>query len=72
MVLPVAEALTTPCLTSRMSPASREKLKEKYKVAKLYGIKAAWCVLSGSCALELAKQVGKGEIVKHGKKKLVH
>jgi len=30
-VLPVAEALTTPCLTSRMRPASREKLKEKAK-----------------------------------------
>lgn len=70
MVLPVAEALTTPCLTSRMNPNAREKLKEKYIIGKRYGIKAAWGVVTGSGALELAKEVAKGEIVKQGKKKV--
>ena len=70
MILPIAEALTTPCLTSRMNPAAREELKEKYRVAKRYGIKAAWGVVTGSGVLELAKEVAKGEIVKHGKKKV--
>lgn len=70
MVLPVAEALTTPCLTSKMNTSAREELKEKYRVAKRYGIKAAWGVVTGSGVLELAKEVAKGEIVKHGKKKV--
>ena len=36
MVLPVAEALTPPCLTSRMNPAARRKLKEQYRIAKRF------------------------------------
>lgn len=51
MVLPVADALTTPCLTSQMNPAAREKLKENYRIAKRYGIKAAWGVITGSGSL---------------------
>jgi len=70
MVLPVAEALTTPCLMSVMNPAARKILKEKYRVAKRYGIKAAWGVVTGSGVLELAKEAAKGEIIKHGKKKI--
>ena len=66
MVLPVAEALTTPSLTSHMTPTARQKLKENYRVAKRYGIKAAWGVVT----LELAKEVAKGEIVKQGKQKV--
>ena len=70
MVLPVAEGLTTPCLTSRMSPEAREKLKEKYRITKCYGIKAAWGVVTGSGVLELAKEVAKGEVIAQGKKKV--
>jgi len=70
MVLPVAEALTTPSLTSRMNPAARKKLKEQYRVAKRYGIKAAWGIVTGSGVLELAKEVSKGAIVDQGKKKV--
>ena len=70
MVLPVAEALTTPSLTSHMTPTARQKLKENYRVAKRYGIKAAWGVVTGSGVLELAKEVAKGEIVKQGKQKV--
>jgi len=60
MVLPVAEGLTTPSLTSRINPAARDKLKEKYRIAKRYGIKAAWGVVTGSGVLKLAKEVAKG------------
>jgi hypothetical protein len=70
MVLPIAEALTTPCLTSRMNPAAREKLKEKYRTAKKYGIKAAWGVVTGSGILELGKEYVKGEVITRGKKKI--
>ena len=70
MVLPVAEALSTPCLTSKMNPAAREKLKEQYRVAKRYGIKAAWGVVTGSGIFELTKEIAKGEIVKQGKEKV--
>jgi hypothetical protein len=70
MILPLAEALTTPSLTSSMNPAARQKLKEKYRVAKRYGIKAAWGVVTGSGVLELTKEVVKGEIVRQGKKKV--
>ena len=70
MVLPVAEDLTTPSLTSHMNPVARQKLKEKYRVAKRYGIKAAWGVVTGSGVFELAKEVAKGEIVKQGKQKV--
>ena len=70
MVLPVAEALTTPSLTSRMNPAARARFKEKYRVAKKYGIKAAWGVVTGSGVLELAKEVVKGEVVHQGKERL--
>lgn len=72
MVLPVAEAITTPCLTNSMNPAAREKLKERYRKAKRYGIKAAWGVITGAGVLELAKEVAKGEVVRHGKKKWGH
>jgi hypothetical protein len=51
-------------------PAAREELKEKYRVAKRYGIKAAWGVVTGSGVLELVKEVAKGELVKHSKKKV--
>ncbi len=70
MVLPVSEALTTPCLTSRMNPEARKKLMEKYRSAKKYGIKAAWGTVTGAGVLELGKEVVKGEAVKYGKEKL--
>jgi hypothetical protein len=53
-----------------MNPAAREELKEKYRVAKSYSIKAASGVVPGFGVLELAKEVAKSEIVKHGKKKV--
>ena len=70
MVLPVAEALTTPCLTSSMSPIARQKLKDRYRIAKNYGIKAAWGVVTGGGVLQLATEVAKGEVIKHGKQKV--
>lgn len=70
MVLPVADALTTPCLTSHMNPVARNKLKEKYRTAKSYGIKAAWGVVTGSGVLEVAIDVAKGEIIRNGKQKI--
>ena len=70
MVLPVAEALTTPCLTRRMNPAARKQLKEKYRVAKRYGIKAAWGVVTGAGILELGKEVIKGEIINRSREKI--
>ena len=70
MVLPIAEALTTPCLTSRMSPAAREKLKEKYRTGKKYGIKAAWGVVTGAGLLEVGKDVIKGEVINRGKNRI--
>jgi hypothetical protein len=70
MVLPVADALTTPCLTNSMNPVARQKLKERYRIAKRYGIKAAWGVVTGSGILQLAKEVAKGKIVKQGKRKV--
>jgi len=69
MVLPVAEALTTPCLTGRMNPTARSKLKEQSRVAKKYGIRAVWGVVTGGGILELASEIAKGEIVKQGKEK---
>jgi len=41
MVLPIADALRTPCLTNSMNPVARQKLKEQYCIAKMYGIKTA-------------------------------
>jgi hypothetical protein len=70
MVLPIADALTTPCLTNGMNPVAREKLKEQYRIAKRYGIKAAWGVVTGSGVVELATEVVKGEIVRQGKQKV--
>ena len=70
MVLPIADALRTPCLTNSMNPVARQKLKERYRIAKRYSIKADWGVVTGSGVLELAKEVAKGEIVKQGKQKV--
>ncbi len=69
MVLPVADALTTPSLTNNMNPVARQKLKEQYRTAKQYGIKMAWGVVTGSGILHLSYEVAKGEILKHGKQK---
>lgn len=54
MPLPIADALPTPCLTNNMNPVARKKLKEEYRKAKAYRIKAAWGVVTGSGVLELA------------------
>jgi hypothetical protein len=70
MVLPVSEALTTPCLTSRMSQAARKQLKEKYRVAKKYGIKAAWGAVTGAGVFEIGKEVVKGQLVNRGKERI--
>ena len=70
MVLPIADGLTTPCLMNSMNPVARQKLKEQYCIAKMYGIKTAWGVITGSRVLELLKEAAKGEIVKQGKQKM--
>ena len=70
MVLPVAEALSTSCLTSRMNPLARKKLLEQYRVAKKYGIKSAWAVVTGSGVFELAKDVAVGSVSNYGKEKI--
>lgn len=69
MVLPITEALTTPCLTSSMNPVVRKKLKEQYRKAKRVGLVSAWGVVTGAGVLEIALAYAKGEVVKHGKKK---
>lgn len=66
----IADTLTTPCLTNNMNPVARKKLKEQYRKAKAYGIKAAWGVVTGLGVLELATDLAKGEIINHGKQKV--
>ena len=70
MPLPVAEALTTPCLTQHMPAAARNRLKERYRKAKKLGIKAAWGVVTGAGVFEIGKEVVKGAVVNKGKKKI--
>ena len=36
----------TPCLTQKLSPESRKKLKEYYRTAKKYGIRGLLSVVS--------------------------
>lgn len=70
MFLSVTEALTTPSLTNNMNPIARKKFKERYRIAKAYGIKSAWGVVTGAGVLEVAVDVVKGEVVKLGKQKI--
>jgi len=62
--------LTTPCLTSRMNPAAKEKLKERYRIAKRYAIKAAWRAVTGIGVFELAAEGAKGEIIRQGRERV--
>jgi hypothetical protein len=74
MVLPVAEGLTTPHLTSSMNPVLQRKFKERYRSWKGYFLKGTWGVVTGAGLMELATEVVtevvKGETLKHGKKKV--
>lgn len=48
MVLSMADVLTTPCLTNNLNPVARQRLKEQYRIAKRYGIKADWGIVTGN------------------------
>jgi hypothetical protein len=53
-----------------MNPVLQRKFKEKYRVWKGYGLKGAWGLITGAGLLELATEVVKGEVLKHGKQKV--
>jgi hypothetical protein len=69
-IFPVAEALSTSYLTSRMSFQAREALKDKYRNAKKFGIRSAWAVVSGVGIIELTSEMVRGQVVHYGKKKI--
>lgn len=67
MVFPTGEALT-PCLTGRLSHETRETWKERYRIAKKYGVRAGFGVISGTGCLTLAKEAAKDGIKRHAKR----
>jgi hypothetical protein len=58
----------TPCLTQKLSPESREKLKEYYRTAKKYGIRSLFTVVSGTGGYTLLKEAAKEGVKRHGKR----
>ena len=67
MVFPTAEALT-PCLTGRLSHETRETWKEGYRIAKKYGVRAGFGLISGRGCLTLAKEAAKDGVKRHAKR----
>ena len=64
-----AEALT-PCLTKRLSPERRNRLKERYRKVKKYGIRAGFAGVTGAGVVSLAKDLAKDQVFFHGKRYL--
>ena len=64
-----AEALT-PCLTKRLSPERRNRLKEHYRKVKKYGIRTAFAGITAGGLVSLAKDLGKEQAFFHGKRYL--
>ena len=67
MVFPTTEALT-PSLTSRLSPDTRAKWKERYRIAKKYGIRTAFSGVTGTGLVSLAKEASVDGVKRHGKR----
>jgi hypothetical protein len=59
----------TPCLTQKLSPESRKKLKEYYRTAKKYGIRGLFVfgLVSGTGSYTLLKEAAKEGVKRHGK-----
>ena len=66
-MIPTAEALT-PSLTSRLSPETRTKWKERYRTAKKYGIRAAFTGVTGVGLFSLVKEAAVEGVTRHGKR----
>lgn len=69
MVLPGAEALT-PCLTQSLSAENRKIWKERYRIAKKYGIRAGFGAVSGTGIYTLAREAAKDGVNRHAKRYL--
>jgi hypothetical protein len=67
MVFPVVVSIT-PCLTQKLSPESRKKLKEYYRTAKKYGIRGLFSLVSGTGGYTLLKEAAKDGVKRHGKR----
>lgn len=70
VLLPEVESLTTPCLTGRMSPETRRRFRETYRKCKKYGIRGAIGSATGASICELAWEIGRGEFVTYGKRRV--
>jgi ascorbate-specific PTS system EIIC-type component UlaA len=57
-----------PCLTQRLSPESRKKLKEYYRTAKKYCIRGLFGMVGGTGGYTLLKEAAKDGIKRHGKR----
>jgi len=67
MVFPVNDSIS-PCLTQKLSPESRRKLKEYYRTTKKYGIRGLFGVVSGTGCYTLLKEVVKDGVKRQGKR----
>lgn len=67
MVFPTAEGLT-PSLTSRLSAATRARWKERYRIGKKYGIRAAFSGVTGAGLVSLAKEAAADGVKRHAKR----
>ena len=67
MLLPT---YSTPCLMGGLSPERRNRLKERYRKIKKYGIRAGFAGLTGTGLVSLAQDFGKEQAFFHGKRYL--
>jgi hypothetical protein len=67
MVFPVYVSITS-CLTQKLSPEIRKKLKEYYRNVKKYGIRGLFGVVSGTGSYTLLKEAAKEGVKQHGKR----
>jgi len=67
MVLPTVVALT-PCLTQNLSVERRNFLKQKYRIAKKYGIRAGFAAVTGTGCVTLIKEVATDGVKRHTKR----
>jgi hypothetical protein len=64
------ESFTTPCLTKRMSPESRRRLREIYRKLKRYRIRGAIGTATGGSFCQIAWEISRGELKTYGKRKI--
>ena len=67
MVLPTAEGLT-PSLTSRLSADTRARWKERYRIGKKYGLRAAFSGVTCTGLITLAKEAALDSVKRHSKR----